>query len=118
MQTLKGAASIAAKTRWHGPRASHFAITAGEYTALGRFSNATDKLGLKITGITKGPFGAGARLQMSGRGNYEVDLTGGQVLLGRVEASGKRVRICEASSTPAGFEKLLAALKHSEGRLP
>jgi hypothetical protein len=55
---------------------------------------------------------------MSGRGNYEVDLTGGQVLLGRVEASGKRVRICEASSTPAGFEKLLAALKHSEGRLP
>jgi hypothetical protein len=24
----------------------------------------------------------------------------------------------EASSTPAGFEKLLAALKHSEGRLP
>lgn len=70
----------------------------------------------------KDPFGAGALLKMSSaQGHaYEVLVDGtGHALLGRVESGGKRIRLCEASSnTEAGLEKLLAALKNSEGGRP
>jgi hypothetical protein len=109
MQTLKGAAPATFAAR--NNRAASLGISPREYLSLGRFSNAADKFGLQTTAITKGPFGAGARLTMSsGSTNYELDVTNGRIMLGKAEPNG-RVRLCECSSTQAGWETLLAALQ-------
>jgi hypothetical protein len=123
MQTIKqktAAPAGPAKTRWHGNRAGSFGITRREYVALGKFSNAAEKLGLETTNISKGPFGRGCLLKMSsGNHDYEVlvDRTG-HALLGRVEKNGKRVKLCEGgTNTEAQWSALLQTLKNSEGRL-
>jgi hypothetical protein len=112
MQTLNP------KTRLRGTVGDYFGLNAREYIALGKFSNALDPIGVKTTGIGKGPFGQGCLLKLSGKAQYEVHVVGtGHALLGRVEPNGERVRLCEAgSNTQAGWERLLATLKNSEGR--
>jgi hypothetical protein len=110
-----------AKTRWHGNRAGYFGITDREYFALGRFSTAADKAGLKTVSIGRGAFGVGCCMKMSGKAaDYEVMVDGhGSMLLGKVEASGKRIRLAEGGSNiEASWAMLLTALKTSEGRLP
>jgi hypothetical protein len=117
METLNGVApAIAARNN----RAASFAISPRDYLSLGRFSNAADKFGLKSTGITKGPFGQGALLKLSSSNHdYEVLVDGtGQMLLGRIE-NGQRVKLYAGSTnTKAAWDKLLEALRQSEGRLP
>jgi hypothetical protein len=110
MRLLKQRAS---GPRWHS---NQFGIGQREYLALVRFSSKAEAIGLKTTGIGKGPFGAGCLLKMSK--GYEALIDGtGNVILGRVEADGKRVRLCQGSSgIEAGWEKLLLALENSEGR--
>jgi hypothetical protein len=104
--------------RWHTDRADYFAsISQREYLSLARFSLRAEAIGLKTTGIGKGPFGAGCLLKMS-RG-YEALVDGtGNVILGRVEADGKRVRLWETGTTQAGWDMLLRVLESSEGRQP
>jgi hypothetical protein len=91
----------------------------GNISLWAKFSNAADKLGLKTTSIGRGPFiGVGCCLKLSGNHNYEVLLNGGVMLLGRIEQDGKRVKLCEGgTSIEASWEKLLQAVKESEGRL-
>jgi hypothetical protein len=104
-----------AKTWRHGPRAPGFAITQAEYISLARFSNDAEKLDVKSTGLTKSLFGSGVCLKLAGKSaQYEVHVRDGQLLVGKVEATGKRVRLAEASSTQAGWQKLLAVLKDNE----
>jgi len=115
MQTLDNAASaIAVRNK----NAAYYGLPPRDYLALGRFSIAAAKFGVKSTAITKGPLSQGARLELSGSNhNYEVLVDDGQVLLGKIEA-GKRVRLCAAgTNSEAGWEKLIGALKISEGRL-
>jgi hypothetical protein len=116
MQTLTGAATIAARNS----RAAAVGLSPRDYLSLGRLSIAAEKFGVKATGLTKGPLGQGARLELaSSNHNYEVLVNGaGNALLGRVEADGKRVRLCAAgTNSEASWEKLIRALKASEGRL-
>jgi hypothetical protein len=61
----------------------------------------------------------GCRLKMSsGNYDYEVLVDGtGHMLLARVE-NGKRVSLCEgATNTEVQWERLLEAVRNSEGRL-
>jgi hypothetical protein len=99
-------------------RVSYFGISAREYTSLAKFSSAADKLGLKTTSIGRGMFGTGCVLQMSGNHNYEVVLDGrGSVLLGKVEASGKRIRLAEGGSNiEASWAMLLGTIETEEKR--
>ena len=55
----------AAGPRRYGSKAGFFAISLREYVALARFSSKAEAIGVKTTGITKGPFGAGCLLKMS-----------------------------------------------------
>jgi hypothetical protein len=81
-------------------------------------SNAADRLGLKTTGITKGPFGVGCLLKMSsGHQDYEVLVDSAGVLLGRVGKSGQRVRLCTGTNTETQWNTLLQTLRNSEGRM-
>jgi hypothetical protein len=93
-------------------------ITDREYFALGKFSNAADKLGLKTTSIGRGPLlGVGCRLQLSGNYNYEVLLNGGIMLLGRIEKDGKRIKLCEGgTNTEAQWTLLLKTVEKEEKR--
>jgi hypothetical protein len=87
---------------------------------LGRFSNAAKRFGIETTEIARGPLGVGCRLQMSaGDRHYEVAIDGnGQMTLGRVEADGKRVRLCAGSTNiESGWNRMLGALKNAEGRM-
>ena len=52
---------------------------------------------------------------MSGKTDYEVILNEAGLLLGRVEKDGTRIRLCAGSNTEAQWERLLAALRNSEG---
>jgi hypothetical protein len=80
-----------AKTWRHGPRAPGFAITQAEYISLARFSNDAEKLDVKSTGLTKSLFGSGVCLKLAGKSaQYEVHVRDGQLLVGKVEATGKR----------------------------
>jgi hypothetical protein len=110
MQTINKQKPVAGLAR--------FGISEREITALAKFSNAADKLGLKTTGIGKGPFGVGCLLKMSGKADYEVILNGaGNLLLGRVE-NGKRVKLHGGgTNTEAQWTMVLNAVKRSEGRL-
>jgi hypothetical protein len=113
MQTLDNAA-IAVRNK----NAAYYGLTPRDYLALKRFSIAADNLGVKSNAISKGPL-QGALLKLSsGNNNYEVLVDGaGQVLLGRVEADGKRVRLSAAgTNSEASWGKLIGALKASEGR--
>ena len=114
MQMLDNAA-VAARNG----RAQALGLNPRDYLGLGRFSLAAEKLGVKATEVSKGPLGSGCLLKLaSGNNHYEVlvDGTGG-ILLGRVEADGKRVRLCAAgTSSEAGWGKLVQALRTSEGR--
>jgi hypothetical protein len=92
-------------------------ITDREYFALGKFSNDADKLGLKTVSIGRGPLlGVGCCLKMSGKADYEVLVRNGQVLLGKVEASGKRVRLAEGADSEATWNMLLKTLEREEKR--
>jgi hypothetical protein len=117
MQTSTGAApAIAARNE----RAAALGLNPRDYLALGRLSIAAGRLGVKATALSKGPLGQGALLKLSSPDhNYEVLVDGiGQALLGRVEADGKRTRLCAGStSIQAQWDRILAALKQSEGRL-
>jgi hypothetical protein len=116
MQTLTGAAMAA-----RNGRAKALGLSPRDYLGLGRLSNAADKFGVRATEITKGPFGQGALLKLSsGNNHYELLVDGnGQMLLGRVEQDGKRVRLCEGrTNTEAQWNRMLGVLKQSEGRLP
>jgi len=112
MQMLDNAA-VAARNK----NAAYYRVSPRDYLDLGHFSIAADKLGVKSTAITKGPFGQGALLKLtSGSNHYEVlvDGTGG-MLLGKIEADGKRVRLCEGSTnTEAQWNRMLGVLKQSE----
>jgi hypothetical protein len=111
--------TINPKTRLRGTVGYYFGLNAREYIALGKFSNALDPLGVKTTGIGKGPFGRGCFLKMASPSHeYELHVDGtGHALLGQVK-DGRWIRLCEASSNvEAGWEKLFAALKTNEGRL-
>jgi hypothetical protein len=103
----------AAKPWFHHNQAAHFKISTRDYLNLGKFSNAADKLGLKSTGITKGPFGSGCLLKMSGGAHtYELLLGNGSALLGRVEANGKRVRLFNGpTAAETQWDNLLEALR-------
>jgi hypothetical protein len=112
MQQTKGAAPAAIAAR--NNRAASLRLSPREYLSLGRFSNAADQLGIKSTGISKGPFGQGCLLKLSGKaGQYEVHLDGnGSMILGRVEQNGKRVRLCAGNSnTEADWNRLLAVIE-------
>ena len=87
------------KTITWGPvtRARALGLTAREYSHLGEFSNNADKLGLKSVSVGKAP-GLGCRLKLSGRHDYEALLNNGIALLGRVEASGKRIKLHEGGT--------------------
>jgi len=104
METLDSAA-IAARNK----RAVSFGLSPRDYLGLGRFSLAAEKLGVKATEITKGKFNQGAVLKLSGPDhNYEVLVDAGNALLGRVEADGKRVRLCAAgTNSEASWGKLI-----------
>ena len=59
-------------------RGGHVGISQREYFGLAGFANAAEKLGVKTTGITKGPFNRGSLLKMSsGNHDYEVLVDGG-----------------------------------------
>jgi hypothetical protein len=103
--------------RLYGARAGYFGITHREYFALGKFSNAADGLGLKTTGIGRGPFGVGCLLQLSSSNHhYEVLVNAGHLLLGRVEKDGKRVRLAEGADTEASWAMLLETVEREEKR--
>jgi hypothetical protein len=99
-------------------RARSLGISDREYLALGKFSNAVEQqLGLKTTGIGKGPFGTGCLLQLSGSSHhYEVLVSGAGLLLGKVQASGQRVRLAEGADTEATWAKLLETVQREEKR--
>jgi hypothetical protein len=116
MQKLSGAApAIAARNR----RAAAVGLDPRDYLGLGRFSNAAEKLGVKATGLSKGPLGQGARLELSSSNHkYEVLVDGcGSMTLGRVEQD-RRVRLCAGSTGTEQWNRMLDVLKASEGRMP
>lgn len=117
MQTLKGAAPATFAAR--NERAAALGLSPRDYLSLGQFANALEPIGVKTTGITKGPFNQGCLLKLSGKaGQYEVHLDGnGSITLGRMEKDGQRVRLYAGSTaTEAGWDRLLAAIRNSEGR--
>jgi hypothetical protein len=111
MQTLKEK-----PRKWHGEPAS-LGISHQQYFALSRFYSQAEALGLKVTDLDRGPLGQGCILKLRGRHDYELRVDGtGFMLLGRTEKDGKRTRLYNGStSTEAGWNRVLAALKASEG---
>ncbi len=95
-------------------RARALGLTAREYSHLGEFSNNADKLGLKSVSVGKAP-GLGCRLKLSGRHDYEVLLNNGIALLGRVEASGKRIKLHEGgTNVESTWNMLLKTIERDE----
>src|SRR5438132_14375532 len=109
VQTINAPATIAARNN----RAASFGISPRDYLSLGRFSNAANKFGVKTVSIGRGAFGVGCQLQLSSSNhNYEVRVNSTGVLLGKIEASGKRTKLAEGSSnTEATWERLLETVK-------
>jgi hypothetical protein len=107
------------RSRWHGnPHA--LGVSDRDYFCLTKFLPRAESIGLEATGLDRGTFN-GCVLRLHGRSHdYELRLNGnGQVLLGRTEKDGSRVRLCAGSAnTEAQWDKLLEALRQSEGRLP
>jgi hypothetical protein len=106
--------------KWQGDPAA-LGINGRDYFCLTRFLPRAESLGLEATGLSRGPLNQGCVLKLHGRSHdYEVHLDGnGQVLLGRTEKDGSRVRLCAGSAnTEAQWDRVLAALEASEGRLP
>ena len=114
MQKLTDAASAIA-VRNKNP--AYYGVSPRDYLDLGHFSIAADKLGVKSTAIKKGKLSQGACLELSGNNNYEVLVDGiGQVLLGKIEADGNRVRLCVGSTGTEQWNRMLGVLRNAEGR--
>jgi hypothetical protein len=109
----------AAKSRWFGNQIG-YGVDPPQYVSLARFCNSAESLfGLKPSAITPGPFNSGTRLTLSGGNrNYEVLVSGGNVLLGELKNDGQRFRLAVAVDTASGWQRLLQVLQQSEGRLP
>jgi hypothetical protein len=112
MQTINKQKPSAGLARLHG-------VSEREMTSLAKFSSGAEAFGIRTTAISRGPLlGVGCRLQLSGKADYEVLISNGQVLLGKVEANGQRIRLAEGGSNiEASWEKLLQAVRNSEGRI-
>jgi hypothetical protein len=110
MQTINKQKPSAGLARLHG-------VSEREMTSLAKFSSKAEAFGIRTTNIGRGPLlGVGCRLQLSGNHDYEVLVSNGQVLLGEVEASGKRIRLSEGADTEASWALLLKTIQTEEKR--
>jgi len=112
MQTLKEKP----RSRYHGNPAQ-LGISDRDYFCLTKFLPRAEALGLEATGLSKGPLN-GCILKLHGRSHdYELLVDGvGFMTLGRVK---DRTRLLAGSvNTEAVWDRVIAALKANEGRMP